>query len=95
MFYGRMSTDADAPGPAPGPSARAYLPILLGDYALDQDDAGGLAQPGREPHVPLEGGLRVCHLMSGIGFRETTSRRWRRPGSGSARPLSISSLDMG
>jgi phenylacetic acid degradation operon negative regulatory protein len=27
------------PGPARGPSARAYLLILLGDYALDQGDA--------------------------------------------------------
>lgn len=27
------------PGPARGPSARAYLLILLGDYALDQADA--------------------------------------------------------
>jgi phenylacetic acid degradation operon negative regulatory protein len=27
------------PGPARGPSARAYLLILLGDYALDQDNA--------------------------------------------------------
>jgi phenylacetic acid degradation operon negative regulatory protein len=34
--------DEDAPrrpGPARGPSARAYLLILLGDYALDQADA--------------------------------------------------------
>jgi phenylacetic acid degradation operon negative regulatory protein len=49
------------PGPARGPSARAYLLILLGDYALDQGDAAWT-------HTVVE-------ALSLVGFEEKAARQ--------------------
>jgi phenylacetic acid degradation operon negative regulatory protein len=49
------------PGPARGPSARAYLLILLGDYALDQGDAAWT-------HTVVE-------ALGLVGFEEKAARQ--------------------
>ncbi len=48
-------------GPARGPSARAYLLILLGDYTLDEDD-------GAWTHTVVE-------ALGLVGFEETAARQ--------------------
>jgi phenylacetic acid degradation operon negative regulatory protein len=52
---------AHAPGPARGPSARAYLLILLGDYALNQDDAAWTST--------------IVEALRLVGFEEKAARQ--------------------
>ena len=58
---GAAELSTQGPGPARGPSARAYLLILLGDYALDQEDAAWT-------HTVVE-------ALSLVGFEEKAARQ--------------------
>jgi phenylacetic acid degradation operon negative regulatory protein len=53
--------DPRRPGPARGPSARAYLLILLGDYALDQGDAAWTST--------------IVEALGLVGFEEKAARQ--------------------
>jgi phenylacetic acid degradation operon negative regulatory protein len=74
---------ARRPGPARGPSARAYLLILLGDYTLDRDGAAwtqtiieALALTGFEPKATRKALTRTAEAGLLTAHRDGRRTRW-------------------